>query len=1106
MASFHSAHAAQSAHLARSACTAALHPLVLAALLATLPAQAADRYWTFIGGCGSADWISTTAGANAQGRFNCWADTLGGLSGQTFPTAADDVFVLAPGATSTLLVNVASPSRPAFTAAARDVTVYGNASFAAGLNIDRHTLAVRNILIGEEGLSFIGRVDQSAGNVSIGNNLALRAGAYNLSGGSLNAGQIFVRSQTAAARYTQTGGTLITSAIDIRSEFGHDASFSVLAGGLSSSAVTLGGALGSGSSAMTVSGTGTNWSNSGTTIVGAVAAGTLDIGSRAQAFTANAVIGNSPGASGVVSVSDLTTLWTVDGLLTVGNVGNGELKVSNGGRVSAGSVVLNGRVGNVATATLSGARTQLDSGALVVGRLRTAALDIADGAAATSSFGVVGEAEGVAGTVRVMGASTRWVNTSSLVVGQEGIGRVELIGTALLQSPVAVVGSRSSSVGHVLLTGGAHWQATNDAATLGTLLVGEGGIGNVTLTDGASLTTLDTSVGDASSAINFVSRGTGTVVLEGAGTRWTTDTLTLGQRGSGSFSAGSGSLLAARSITVGLAVDSLGSLTASGAGTRIEVAQNLDVGMATAGTVTVSGGAAFNVGATRLGELGNGSGTVRVEGTGSTWTSAQTLSVGTAGQGRFTLAGGAVAEVGALVMGEVLSGVRGNGSVIVGDDGSRLKVNGALTVGNGGFATLTVANLGLVESTALSSAGANGRVVLDGGTLRSASVGLGDPARLDWRSGTLHVTGAGGVALDDAQLPKLLPLLPGRTLLVDHRLSIGADSTLLLSGGQLRAGIVHLDRGVLASTGGGVNALQMDGIGLLDAQGQVSAPIAGGSLGTRIAASGPLTLGLLTHSEGFAFGGQLHTGQHQVVLLDADLAGLGVATVLSDGGQLVTINGALLGADSVLLASGTTSVQGRFVNFGLVQSGELPLSFIDNVDGPGQFSGNVRFLAGYAPGVGTARIGFDSGSVAFGEHAVLALDLNGTAPGNGFDQLADIGALRFDGTLVLDFGADFAAAPGTVLKVLDFDSFGGTLDAAHIVVNGYDRDRLDLHRLAIDGTLTVTAVPEPGTLALWLAGLGVVVLRARRRGFDTQGLRGCSGGETGPCDGCRRTG
>lgn len=1072
-------------HARHARMAATLCPLALAASLAALPAHAADRYWAFIGGCGSADWISTTAGANAQGRFGCWSATLGGLSGQTFPSAGDDVFVLAPGAAATLLVNVAAPTRPAFTAAARDVTLYGNGSFAAGLNIDRYSMAVRNLLIGEEGLSFIGRVDQSAGAVTVGNNLALRAGAYNLAGGSLNVGQIFVRSQQAAARYTQTGGTLITSAIDVRSEFGRDASFSVLAGSVTSSALTLGGAVGSGSSAASFSGVGTSWSNSGATLVGAAAAGTLDIFNRAQTFTASAVIGNAPGVSGVVNVADLATLWTVDGLLTVGNLGNGVLNVSNGGRVNAGSVVLNGRVGNAVTATLAGARTVLDSGVLAVGRNRDAAIDIADGAAATSLFGVVGENDSVAGTVRVIGASTRWTNATSLVVGQQGNGRVDVIGSALLQSTAASVGARASGVGNVLLTAGAHWQATDDAATLGTLVVGEGGIGNVTLAGGASVATLASTVGDATSSFGFIARGTGSVVLDGAGTLWTTDTLTVGNRGNGSFAAGSGSRLAARSVIVGVSPNGQGLLAASGGGTRVEIAEDLQVGVATAGTITVAGGAAFSAGATRLGDVGNGSGTVRVEGAGSTWTSTQPLVVGRLGQGSFTVAAGATAAVGALVIGQQNNGVRGSGNVSVGDAGSRLQASGALTVGDGGFGTLTIGNQALVVSTGLTQAGVNGRVVLDGGTLRSASVGLGDPGRLDWRSGVLNVTGAAGVALDGQQLPQLLQLLSGRTLVVDHMLTLGADSTLLLSGGQLRADSVVFQRGLLASSGGGANALQMDGISLLDAQGQIGARVVGGSLATRIAASGPLTMGLLTHSDGFAFAGQLDIGGHQVVLLDRDLAGLGVATVLSDGGQLVTVNGALLGADAVFLASGTTSVQGRFVNFGLVQSGALPLSFIDSVNGPGFFRGNVRFLAGYDPGVGSAQIDFDGGSVAFGEHAVLTLEVNGTTPGRGFDRLAHIGALRFDGTLVLDFGAGFSAAPGTVLSLLDFNSFGGTLDAALVVVNGFDRANLDLRRLGIDGTLTVTAVPEPAALALWLAGLGAIALRMRRAARST---------------------
>lgn len=280
--------------------------------------------------------------------------------------------------------------------------------------------------------------------------------------------------------------------------------------------------------------------------------------------------------------------------------------------------------------------------------------------------------------------------------------------------------------------------------------------------------------------------------------------------------------------------------------------------------MTVSGGAALTAGATRIGDVANGNGAVRVEGaitTITTWTSTQALVVGRFAQGGFTVAAGGTANVG----------------------------------------TLTVDSGGIVESGALTQAGASGRVViLNGGTLRSASLGLGNPARLDWRSGVLHITGPTGVALDGLQLPSFVELAAGRTLVVDRTLHVGFDSTLLLSGGTLLAGRLQLDRGVLVSTDGGAHALQMDGVGTLVAQGQVGARIVGGSLRNTVIASGPLTLGLLTHSDGFAFSGQLDLGKQQVVLLDRDVAGLGTETLLRDGAQLVSVNGARLDAGARL--------------------------------------------------------------------------------------------------------------------------------------------------------------------------------------------------------------
>ena len=1068
-------------HAARATALAA----ALACSLFAAPAQAEDRYWTFIGGCGSADWFGTTGGPNAHGRFTCWSNgAFGGISGFPTPTAADDVFVLAPGATSTLLVSVVLPNRPPFSAAARDVYVQGSTSFAAGLNIDRNSAAFRNLMVGAEGSpGLIGRVDQSAGSVSIGNSLVLRAGDYKLSGGSLLTGSVVVRSQAAAAHYNQTGGTLVAGGgIDIRSEFGRDASFSVLAGSVTGSALTLGGALGAGSSVATVSGFGTVWNTTGATMVGALAGGTLNILDNARALTGSAVVGNSVGASGAVNVNGLGSNWTVNGLLTVGNVGNGLLGVASGGQVQAGSVVLNGQVASLATAKVTGARTRLDSDTLAVGGTRSAAIHMADSALVSSGIGIVGEGKGVGGTARVIGAGTQWVNTTNLVVGQEGNGQIEVMDLARLQSPAASVGQREGSVGQVQLTGGAHWQATNDAGTVGTLLVGEGGTGTVTLAGAASFTTLVTTIGDAVSSSGFQTRSNGAVVLGDAGTLWTTDKLTVGHQGDGSFAAASGSRLAARTATLGLAANGQGLLTASGAGTRIDIAQDLSVGFAGAGTVTVGSGAVLSVGAARLGELGSGSGTVRVEGAGALWTSLQTMVVGRYGSGSFAVLAGATATLPSLQLGQLSNGVGGSGSVVADGAGSGLSVAGDIVIGDGGFGKLTARDSGLVASGGMTRANAGGSVVLDGGTLRSAAVALGAEGRLDWRSGVLHVTGGTGVALDGTQLPMQLQLLPGRHLQVDHTLTLRGDSTLQLSGGSVRAGVVQLNQAILASTDSGAHALDMDLIGTLVGAGQVAATVRGG-LGHVINAQGALTLGLLGKTDGFSFSGQLGVGAHQVLLLDRDFADLGTTTLLA-GGELVTVNGARLGPGHRLSSSASSSIQGRFINGGRVDSNLGTLSFHDRVHGSGSFSGSVLFLAGYEPGDFAGSVthaDFGDGTVTFDPYATLALDIASTAPGNGFDRLENMHTLRLDGTLELRFGAGFDAAPGTVLSLLDFKAFGGSFNTSQVVVHGFDRARLDLSQLAIDGTVSVTAVPEPATLALWLGGLGAIWRVVRRR-------------------------
>lgn len=191
-------------------------------------------------------------------------------------------------------------------------------------------------------------------------------------------------------------------------------------------------------------------------------------------------------------------------------------------------------------------------------------------------------------------------------------------------------------------------------------------------------------------------------------------------------------------------------------------------------------------------------------------------------------------------------------------------------------------------------------------------------------------------------------------------------------------------------------------------------------------------------------------------------------------------------AGRVLRFEGEASIGSDFVNDGTIGplgAGPGSLRFSDNVSGIGSFSGDSIFEGSYSRGPGAASVPFGHGTARFDTGSTLTMEIVGGAPGAQFDQLLDLGLLSFDGTLNLVFGTGFVPIAGQQLALFDFDSFSGRLGAADITVTGFDRELLDFSRLAVDGTLTVTAVPEPGTWATLCAGLLAVggVLNRRRR-------------------------
>ncbi|WP_138516359.1 FxDxF family PEP-CTERM protein [Rhodoferax bucti] len=278
----------------------------------------------------------------------------------------------------------------------------------------------------------------------------------------------------------------------------------------------------------------------------------------------------------------------------------------------------------------------------------------------------------------------------------------------------------------------------------------------------------------------------------------------------------------------------------------------------------------------------------------------------------------------------------------------------------------------------------------------------------------------------------------------------------------------------------------MSNTGTLIGRGLVAGNITGGAANTITASGGALTLGNLDSNGGYTFGGTLNVGSQQVVLLSADKAQLGMATNLGAGGNLSTVNGANLTNGNSLNFNGNSTIQGNFTNNGSVVGSAGTLSFVNDVNGAGSYAGNIDFKAAFNPGNSPAAVSFNGGNATFDTASVLNMEIFGSTPGTHYDQLVSINTLTFNGKLNLVFGNGYVPLAGSSFALFGFNTFSGSFGTAadgysKITVAGYDRTKLDFSHLAIDGTLSVTAVPEPETYAMLLAGLALLGAVARRR-------------------------
>jgi len=631
------------------------------------------------------------------------------------------------------------------------------------------------------------------------------------------------------------------------------------------------------------------------------------------------------------------------------------------------------------------------------------------------------------------------LSTTNTLLGTTGRGRIEQSGGTLQVSSTLSLGSQSGGAGVYQLSGGQLYTGTAQVGQ------GTGGSGSF-------------DIGSASST--WTNSGNLFVGSYGNGTLQVHDGARVDNTGNGN---------------IGMYAGSTGVATVSGHSSSWSNGLYLQVGTFGTGTLTVNGGAQVSSLFGDVGVFAGSTGTVNVNGAGSSWATAAELRIGDSGNGTLNIEKGGRVSSASSQIGAYAGSV---GTVTVSGSASVWNSGSSLSLGAAGSGMLNILSGATVQTQAL-TLGSRGVLNLNGGTLQLASASKAAGGQFNWTTGTLQLADPAGATLGTGLLGSTATLASGQTLQIDRGLTLRAGQLLFLNGGALKADSLLLDGGMVAGSDG--SQFNLSGIASLSGRGMVAAAVVGGAGSSITASGGTLTLGNANDSQGFDFAGRLNLGSNTVLLLDQDRAQLGSMTTLAGGARLVSVNGAHLSSGQTLIANGNAVVQGRFTNDGSVSSEAGTLSFADDVDGAGGFAGSIAFQAGFSPGNSPAALSFHGGNARFDAGSVLTIEIQGTAPGSGYDQLLDIGNLGFDGTLNLVFGSGFTADAGARLSLFGFQHFSGSFAAGRIDVSGIDRARLDFSQLAGDGSLRVlAAVPEASTVSMLLAGLAGLAFARRR--------------------------
>jgi probable HAF family extracellular repeat protein len=370
-----------------------------------------------------------------------------------------------------------------------------------------------------------------------------------------------------------------------------------------------------------------------------------------------------------------------------------------------------------------------------------------------------------------------------------------------------------------------------------------------------------------------------------------------------------------------------------------------------------------------------------------------------------------------------------------------------------------------------------------------------------------------GLPAGNAGRPTLL-MQGGSVMQVAGLLTVQATGTL--AGDGTVAGNVF-NRGTLLPTNLTVTG-SFNNQGLIAGSGTLNAALSNDTTGQvrsgtgdslRVLGSGHVNAGTIDISGG----GQQHyagalgnAATGRILLNDATLRMDGG---LSNAGQVqVSFGGATVYGNVTTQAGGKIILSGRsdttFFDAVAVESGgELRVSnsasavffgLVTQRTGALFTGTGTKFYEGGLSVGASPGLGVDEGSVNFGAANLYTAELGGATActtacagdavlrDHSFDKYVVAGQLALGGRLKLVSWAGFTGQVGQSFDLLDWGSTSGSfssIDASGLALA--DGAVLDLSALYTNGVVSITAVPEPGSWALMLGGLGAAAMRLRHQ-------------------------